>query len=420
MVSKKFKLSLGNLIFWILFCIFCEIKVIETTSPNGSGITATVKTLPPTLPMLTHFLTFRTETFQPEINLYNPGIADMEYYMKTQKKVINYLAGFKNEFQRTIVETQMKFCPYEPLCNFTVNASTDKKSCCAPCLCNNCETDRTCCPSVIDEKEFIFDNSTGQFPSTERHVEQTCILRHLTIRPSYEQKGFMAFSDCPMNTSSVLRYNCSRPYTKDLKINFSLPVFSNKSLLIFRNQFCAHCNGVAEEDIIFFHPVVSCETTELLSQASSEKEIIELIFANETCDLSFGFFDSRVQLQDCKYSISKCNVTGTWREYDIHLETACHLYESKFEHETYVFRNVFCALCNGMSLHTVTCEWFTTLKTDTFSFSGLLNLDFDQGFSTASLEESRLDQDSSCKTFQLYDPLTVRVFVDIIGAMISV
>lgn len=402
--------------FWI---IFFEISKIETVSNESTS----VSTINSTLPTLRTFSLFseRVTASPPEWRLFNPELENMEDYIKSSRKIRKYLASIKNEFKRFVIENQMKYCPYVNHCNVTVNAITDRMSCCEPCSCDrSCQTDKTCCPSVLNETEFVYDvNATIVFnginmtshddgAEAEELVQPTCNLRHLTIRPSYEQKGFMAISDCPRHSDLELLYNCTRPYTDNMRMKDTLPAYSNNSVEIFRNKFCALCNGVDEKDILFFYSEISCANKDnLLTQITSEHDLVQLIFANEECDLQYGIQDERVKMKGCKYFITRCNVTASWKEYDIRLDLACNLYESKFRHNNYVFRNIFCALCNGITPQLVTCPIHNILATDIFSFSGLLNLDFDQGFSTTYLAQNRDNQGSSCGRNQLYDALTV-------------
>lgn len=413
-------LSMNILVLTVIITSIPPLGISDSTFSNlGINVTDGGRTTARAVEELTYTMT--TEP-QEQINLFNPTLELMEYYIKTQKHAIDFLDNFENDFQRIIVETQLKFCPFVTLCNFTVGAQTDQSSCCEPCLCRNCKTNKTCCPTIMEESEFVIPtlNATMQFDAGnnslwstkgDRKLAPVCELQHLTVRPS---EGFLAISDCPRESDPLLKYNCLRPYTKNLGFGSVLPVFHNESLEVFRNKFCALCNGNDEDVLVYFQPLFSCaNNTNMLRKFSSEMDIIDLVFSTEQCDIKFINLDTKVDLIKCKYHISRCNVTGSWTKYDVHLETACKTYRSLSMHKKLVFRNVFCAMCNGIDPQKVICDSVYTLNTDVFPFSGLLKLDYSQGFSTSYLEKGETLDDSSCTETQVLDKLTVCIRIQI-------
>lgn len=390
----------------------------RNNSPNTDSVTSAITEMTTPPDSFHSVIATMTALIPTTLALYykNPDLQTMENYITTNKTVIDYLAGFYNTYQRNVVETQLKICPYVPLCEFALgNIVTTQLSCCEGCICDSyCLENRTCCPDVLQqsfsdffemERKGLSKSSTGVIINNDIILPQ-CISKHLTVRTQVKQRGFYAIASCPVNTSAELRSNCMRPYSRDTGFTAFIPVFSNKTLAIYRNQYCALCNGVNDTNLVFFQPYFSCAKGQATAfDLSSEKDIIELAFTTQGCDITFKNPNERIALDYCQFSISMCNVTGLWKMYESHIEHACLVYRSLFHHEKYIFQNVFCALCNGMTPHTVTCSYMNEVDVDIFSFSGLIKLDHDQPFDATKIAG---DDVTTCSENQIFDSLMVR------------
>jgi len=122
---------------------------------------------------------------------------------------------------------------------------------------------------------------------------------------------------------------------------------------LYRNRFCAICNGLVEKDLSFFETYgnfISLLTdftgTETLLDMVLKEKVYPIHFYN--CDVKTGSYYSGVR---CSIAVSSCNQVGNWSEYDPDIERACHGYTNFFEgpvsgYRGY-FKNIFCYICNG-------------------------------------------------------------------------
>ena len=110
----------------------------------------------------------------------------------------------------------------------------------------------------------------------------------------------------------------------------------------YRNVYCAKCSG---DDFvnkyIYWDFTIFCDDT-----ISFNRENILHVLEENDCEVYLKRpGDVPAQLCDAppEYSISTCNVSGLWNDYNSTIEVACHAFTDPFN-ETY--RNYFCYLCN--------------------------------------------------------------------------
>lgn len=344
----------------------------------------------------------------------------------------NSLLKFGNELQRNIVNIQLRFCPYMPLCTLTVvpvePLELFYESCCLQCSCDisTCQENQTCCPDILDQSFFKSDPKLSD-KMTHRQAQPTdgagtiysthadsglatnlpkselnrrrCISRWLKSEGDY----ISALADCPSSSSEVYTENCSLEYNADVHSLIDvLPCVSKSTLEVFRNRYCAYCNGYSDNDLELFEPVLRCTSTPNLKELQNANEIFKRVMKQEGCDIYFSKED--YELENCMSSIDKCNKTGRWSSYSNSIELACGLYTTFFVYEYERYSNIFCAVCNGLDLDRFRYQCPKVKGHETrshYTFTGLLKLE---------VPSTQDDSAARCPAGDIYDNVKVSCF----------
>ena len=119
---------------------------------------------------------------------------------------------------------------------------------------------------------------------------------------------------------------------------------------VFKNVFCAQCHGYSKAtEIVPWEINIQCvqDATMIPTESiTSLDDLSAMLNKYEECNILFARprgFDTN--LPTCEYGIDRCNITGRWAIYDELLERACLSYTSIYN---YNYKNVHCALCNGL------------------------------------------------------------------------
>ena len=111
--------------------------------------------------------------------------------------------------------------------------------------------------------------------------------------------------------------------------------------LHYRNVYCSLCNGLSMSDVSYWKIEVYCS----IVIAHIDANILDKI-AKEKCNIFYVSPES-VKTEECdlpEYSISECNKTGLWAEYNETIQHACDLFVDPFN---LTYKNYFCFLCNN-------------------------------------------------------------------------
>ncbi|XP_045188125.2 uncharacterized protein LOC123546002 [Mercenaria mercenaria] len=292
-------------------------------------------------------------------------------------------------------------------------------NCCKPCNCDRetCLKTRSCCPDVLPNNYLeytgivadIYEESESPM-RVENTVEEIpmCEPTRLIPKGAVDETNYYMISTCPRVTVAGLRMNCTRTYTKELQeFTDFLPVYSHSTLSVYRNKYCALCNGVQQKDIKFWKLMLKCGK-DMYKDINSQSEVISLVFADTVCDLHYQKpYLNGLNTVQCESSISRCNVTGNWNQYDPDIEAGCLIYRSEFFYMDKKYQNIFCVLCNAEIPGTNKCfygEEGPPWSQDKLSFSGLLKLEL----TPASRHEDRdlASTHSKCSVDQIFNPVT--------------
>nr|KAG5704142.1 hypothetical protein BaRGS_009672 [Batillaria attramentaria] len=202
---------------------------------------------------------------------------------------------------------------------------------CFPCDCRACQLG-TCCPHLMKDLTAGDGLTAGCF----YHV--------------------LGVTRCPLGwADSQIREACESEVGRYTEHE---PVTDTRNQISYRNSACAACHGVS--DYTVWELEVTCQHFQRLYHVASVDEFVMEAKTTNGCQTRRVLPDG---VQYCQQHweqhtwfsnvIETCNVTGGWKEYDVHLEENCLLFKALslrvHDHDTErVFGNLFCALCNGV------------------------------------------------------------------------
>ena len=153
-------------------------------------------------------------------------------------------------------------------------------------------------------------------------------------------------TNCELAATDEERELCENPESGGT-IDFLVPVYYHGKH--YRNRFCANCNGISDEmrpitwrlEIFCYEPMYPFPSAENLLQKIKE----------DRCNIFFrspygGGGSFKTYTEPCTeqfYTISECNVTGLWMQYNETVDKACNSYVDAFNT---TYKNYFCWLCN--------------------------------------------------------------------------
>ena len=141
--------------------------------------------------------------------------------------------------------------------------------------------------------------------------------------------------------NDTVRENCENP-GKDGIFNTMVPVAHVYQNIHFRNKYCAICNGMTNPDHLSNWMLeFNCQSMLKLPDKN-----VMISMKEKKCNIVYKPPDN-IPGQECKvtpFTISRCNVTGQWRNYDAMVERGCHSFIDPFN---LTYMNYFCYLCNS-------------------------------------------------------------------------
>ena len=71
-----------------------------------------------------------------------------------------------------------------------------------------------------------------------------------------------------------------------------MPCYGKVSLDIYKNRFCAYCNGLSDEDIALFEPELECTETPSKEEISDIRKLLNFVLvggasSRQSCDMLF-------------------------------------------------------------------------------------------------------------------------------------
>ena len=143
----------------------------------------------------------------------------------------------------------------------------------------------------------------------------------------------------------------------------------------FRNKYCALCNNVDENATLIewklhinSHKHIPLPTTNLLETIRRTRGNIYFVPP--------VYIDEPYCLPFAPYTITTCNETGLWRNYDIETELACESFIDPFN---LTYKNYFCYVCNVEEVEpwdSWTCPPLGGFNSETPKFSAIIDAAF--------------------------------------------
>ena len=317
------------------------------------------------------------------------------------------LSYITDELVKKTVGEFIEYCPYTNICGYMSNgtvphqfnqSSDEKSECCGYCFCtDDCGT--SCCPDK--PTEYLTDKEILNIQRDTIRCQHSQ-YKDFLFQTKITNTAYMIATTCPLGyEDNDVSNKCERD-NKDFDFQEGLSYFvpvSNSST-IFKNKYCAICNGASNQSLTLWDMELQCEKYTVYVVGSNIEELRREIDTNENCD--FFFFPPNYTFIDkiCSPLIDRCNVSGKWQQYDSELERACLSYESTFKS---VYKNVHCYLCNKGQEESIPhlCEYISPSYNPS-SFVALLDFNRLQEASKAVPAESK-----NCQPGYIYDAIQV-------------
>ncbi|CAG2212531.1 unnamed protein product [Mytilus edulis] len=201
-------------------------------------------------------------------------------------------------------------------------------SICTECSCDdNCIFNGSCCPDKFFSLKLECTNTSIVSQNTEsRDIFEDLFLMRVT---------------CSEGTDPLSKSKCESNRTFSEKIQY-MPVTSSKTMITYKNKFCAECNNESYYEQWIFNSV--CDEFVDFNFISSLDEMFKTAI-DKKCKISSNL--TGLNTAGCYRvygynTIKTCNVSGSWITYNKDIEWACLHYNNRFLE----FKNVFCYICN--------------------------------------------------------------------------
>ncbi|XP_046576506.1 uncharacterized protein LOC124284467 [Haliotis rubra] len=255
------------------------------------------------------------------ISLVMTTVADEISFTETERIYIEYM----NE----------KFCGQDRMCSKSNVTNSGSCRICPGCHCDDqCDKYGDCCA----DKALEHLGTPNFHPSRYR-------CHSNAFKLIYDKKAEFAFHSiqkCSITTDEELVKLCENP---DMNITSWVPVETETEL--YRNQFCAECNGATEYRL--WSIKAQCTQLVWLRPGMTSQQIIQTFIDDIGCAI-FLHPPKDTNMRPCYTPVeeitSSCNTTGKWQEYNATTENSCLGYSAPIHLFGNTYRNVFCYMCN--------------------------------------------------------------------------
>ena len=275
----------------------------------------------------------KTKFLQENINTHDIFIGSMVDYAKNFRSVRDTSALSHSrvrgvqQYETYNISNLSSMCPFADICDKPGREVQEKNldSCCLPCSCSStCGQIGNCC----DKRDIVGNMCHYPFVQPEYLDDQ-------------DDLGNMYFIvDKCLDGSNI---DCT--VMEAASWGSLYPVYDPVSQTNFYNPQCAKCNGVDEFTewgitLIFYRDGVTNENIRRALRGEASDECTVKFTPPRTMNILSSVCSDKL--------IGRCNVTGSWKDYDAELEEACLRWHSPvLQRSGYiVFENVYCKLCN--------------------------------------------------------------------------
>lgn len=195
------------------------------------------------------------------------------------------------------------------------------------------------CPDCSCDESCIFSSTPCCFQIFFESTNVHC--RDFSLRSSnwsnIQSYNFVV-DVCPIDTDKKLAHNCSREFNLIERLT-DPPVVDLGTLISYKNRYCALCHGINQTKN--WNIEFSCLKQQDFNYISSYEEILSAAEEAECSVMHTSQFATKCG--NVHTMVTKCNVSGTWINYDFEIEKACN---SEYSNSYQMYKNVFCAMCN--------------------------------------------------------------------------
>ena len=304
------------------------------------------------------------------------------------------------------VNETLRLCELSNFCTRNASFTLDEhpKPCCEPCDCDAmCTLRGNCCPDV--------DHDTI---NTFHDVNSECTANFFSSIPeesvaSSTVETYYAVTSCPKHFQHVQTKR--RCYIDVPKTFVELVLVSDDNGIVYKNEFCAKCNGVHTFEVWTIE--VHCK-----DDLRHDGHIPTPTFAN-LMQTGCMFWSKRplhlnsAPPQCYNADVTRCNVTGMWDVYDADIELACGMaigppYVKIKPIARELYANVFCYVCNHQAGHMVLQECLTSRG----SSEGYISIKYTMLLDSRvlSIKNEQELTEHSCRQSEIYDTYTVSQF----------
>ncbi|KAH9364923.1 hypothetical protein HPB48_015693 [Haemaphysalis longicornis] len=263
-----------------------------------------------------------------------------------------------------------------------VSAGLDQSHCLDQCNMNGIKPNMCTCRASGQECRDEGDCCANLFFEEVRRPRLSCV-------PAFG-RDLLAVVRCPESWSPAshvdeTKSRCEDEKRKNLELSYldDLPVLSLRSGVLYRNAYCASCNGDTR-NLRPWELVLKCshrDATEALKNGTAT----DIRYDSSRKGLQF-YFGVKKRLAGCaiaikemqdpgfaeKLNVTQCNqrplVMTCPEDYsNADVRVKCHSYASMVENTDtrILYRNLHCALCNGVSPKDLRCHSIAQLGPDT-------------------------------------------------------
>lgn len=220
---------------------------------------------------------------------------------------------------------------------------------------------------------------------------------------------------------AAIRRRCEQPSKNWSDPLNNVPVTNKRSLKTYKSLFCGICNNENVKELVMWQVMLDCSTlTDYMEVCVKNKDFVlnNMMYIREKGIWGLWSWDSQTDwkfryltinykmppslndsVKECRPSLkSECPPTWT----DARTKRLCESYMGAVYFGSKAFRNVHCALCNGVrNFTTMSCHDTNSLvyKSPVMSFGILLDIDLTDGDKVGNV-------DNKCSEGQIYDPFS--------------
>ncbi|XP_063441978.1 uncharacterized protein LOC134722298 [Mytilus trossulus] len=202
---------------------------------------------------------------------------------------------------------------------------TDMYSVCPTCSCDRCRLNENCCPDLA-------------LPKYKEICKNDVIYHPKNLLSKYY---YSMIETCPNGTDKKLIQLCEAD-TK-LASDLSLVPVISVTNTTYRNIHCALCHN--ETNTESWTVDINCIEFADFNFLSSFEEITDMVIEKK-CTVRYVQKNVHYKAQECQpiseELIGRCNITGTWQNYDYDIDWACNSFQLPFD----IYKSVFCLICN--------------------------------------------------------------------------